>query len=178
MVEKHQFAPISPWISSRVIWSRWRAELEIKLGEFEQLPMCSLWSHSLHAGLNWWNHTMAWWLDWSGLLVPKNPVWNSALFRLSSEVGNICPRSVLTPTHFECSLWGICPHPPTHTQQEGGRRSALIPLHFHIFTLLVSAHPWGWMEGRKRGRKSIIFWHQRDLCAWSPSWIPRFLPSC
>lgn len=67
--------------------------------------------------------------------------------------------------------------PPTHTQQGGGR-SALIPLHFHIFTLLVSAHPRGWMEGRKRGRKSIIFWHQRDLCAWSPSWIPRFLPSC
>lgn len=32
--DKRQFAPISPRISSRVIRSSWRAELEIKLGEF------------------------------------------------------------------------------------------------------------------------------------------------
>lgn len=150
MVEKHQFAPISPWISSWVIWSCWRAELEIKLGEFEQLPTCSLWSHSLHVGLNWWNRTMAWWLDWSGLLVPKNPVWNSALFRLSSEVGNICPRRVLTPTHFECSLRGICPHPPTTRGREIGPNS---PAFSHIYTscLCTSVR----LDGGKKERKEI-----------------------
>lgn len=64
--------------------------------------------------------------------------------------------------------WESVPRPPA---QQGRGRSALIPQHFHIFTLLVSAHPWGWMEWRKRGRKFIIFWHRRDLLARSPGWI-------
>lgn len=128
--------------------------------------LCKLRPQSLHAVLNWWNRTIAWWLDWLGLPVPKNPVWNSALFRISSEVRHICPRHVLTPTHFECTLLGICPHRPP--AQHGRGRPALILLHFHIFTLLVYAHPRGWMEWRKTGRKSIIFWQHGDLCARSP----------
>lgn len=140
-------------------------------------PHCaSLWSHSLHMVLNWWNRTMAWWLDWSGLPVPKNPVWNSALFQTSSEVRHICPRCVLTPTHFECTLLGICPH-RLPAQHERGR-SALIFLYFHIFTLLVSAHPWGWREWRKRGRKFIIFWQHGDLRARSRGWIRCSPPLC
>lgn len=174
--DKHLFAPISPWnffTGNSIVLAygignkaRWVCVIP---------PHCAtLWSHSLHMVLNWWNWTMAWWLDWSGLPVPKNPVWNSALFQTSSEVRHICPRCVLTPTHFECTLLGICPH-RLPAQHERGR-SALIFLYFHIFILLVSAHPWGWMEWRKRGRKFIIFWQHGDLRARSRGWIRRSPP--
>lgn len=116
-------------------------------------PHCaSLWSHSLHMVLNWWNRTMAWWLDWSGLPVPKNPVWK--LYIVSDFLGG---SAHLSSVRFDTyTLWmhtlGNLPPLPSRTTREG-EIGPNFPVFSHIYTscLCTSVR----LDGVKKERKEI-----------------------